>query len=347
MKRSAFKLSGNTFVWLVPAMLSVGFAAVVFVCLWGFGSWNPLEIDATTATGVAQKLLCCTGVAALLGSLIFILSRAVLSEVETPESERPVWFYPVVSGLLSLATMIVAYSFIGMWPFGEKTGMVVDMHHQYAPLLSGLRDSLLNGNVSLYSFEVGLGANYLSLFAYYLASPFNLLLLLFPQYLLAEGILFITLLKNALCGAMFALCVQQLFGKRNLIIPAVSVMYSLMMYLLAYSWNIMWLDVVMILPLVIYGFERMMKTGKFLTYVLSLAYALYANYYIAFMLCIFMVLYYVTYCARAPHTSREIGISFARIAGYSVLAVGMVAALLIPVYLALKVTSAAGVAEPI
>ncbi len=348
MKRWNLKLkpSADLLTWIVPAMLSVGFAAVVFACLWGFGEWNPLEIDTSVATGVAQKLLCSFGVAALLGSLIFVLSRAVLRDADAPAEERPVWFYPVVSGLLSLGVMIVAYSFVGMWPFGEKTGMVVDMHHQYAPLLSGLRDSILTGDLSLYSFEVGLGANYLSLFAYYMASPFNLLLLLFPQSFLAEGILFITLLKNAMCGAMFALCVQEVFGKRNLTIPAVSVMYSLMMYLLAYSWNIMWLDVVMVLPLVIYGFERMMKTGKFLTYVLSLAYALYANYYIAFMLCIFMVLYYAAYCAREVHSGREFGIGFARIAGYSVLAVCLTAVLLVPVYMALKVTSAAGADLP-
>ncbi len=341
MKNSTSRLN-DTFqrLWM-PLIVSLCFAAVVFACLWGFGSWDPLEIDTSASTGVAQKLLCCGGIAALLSGLIFVLSREALREPNDIPEERPVWYYPVVSGLLSLGAMMVAYSFLGMWPFGEKTGMVVDMHHQYAPLLSGLRDAILGGDLSLYNFEVGLGANYLSLGAYYLASPLNLLLLLFPEQLLAEGILFITLLKNALCGAMFALCMQQIYGKRDLSIPITSLMYSLMMYLLAYSWNIMWLDVVMVLPLVVYGFERLMRTGKFLTYVLSLAYALFANYYIAFMLCIFLVLYYITYCLREQRDGKELGVSFARFAGFSVLAAGLVAALLIPVYFALKLTSAA------
>ncbi len=327
-------------LWM-PLMVSGGFAAVVFACLWGFGRWNPLEIDTATANGVAHKALCCVGVAVLLGALIFVLSREALC-VHREKVQHAAWYYPLLSGLLSLAAMCVAYSFVGMWPFGEKTGMAVDMHHQYAPLLSGLRDAILNGGSPLYSFEVGLGANYMSLFAYYLASPFNLLLTLFPENLLAEGILLITLLKNAITGALFAFCVQQVFRKQTLVIPAVSVMYSLMMYLLAYSWNVMWLDVVMVLPLVVYGFERLMHTGKYLTYVLSLAYALYANYYLAFMLCVFLVLYYVTYCVCAQRTGNQIGVSFARFAGYSVLAAGLVAVLLVPVYFALKLTSAAG-----
>ncbi len=340
------RISPRTSKALLAAVVSALFAVMVFLILWGVGSWNPTQIDTSTATGAAQKAACCGGIAALLGVLLFILSREYLRDSRDVKSERPVWFYPLMSGLLSAAAMCVAYSFVGMWPFGEKSAMMVDMHHQYAPLLSELRYDLLHGDSPLYTFEAGLGANYLSLFGYYLASPFNLFLLLFPERLLAQGILFVTLLKNAISGALFALCVQQLFGKRGLHIPTVSVMYSLMVYLIAYSWNLMWLDVIMMLPLVVYGFERLMHTGKFLTYVLSLAYALYANYYIGFMLCIFLVLYYLAYCIRSRRTGKEIGVSFARFAGFSVLAAGLVAALLIPVYLALQNTSAAGAELP-
>ena len=340
------RLSPSTSKALLAVTASVLFAALIFLVLWGVGSWNPTQLDASTSAGAAQKVACCGGIAALLGVLLFIVSREYLRDRGDARSERPVWFYPVVSGILSVATMCVAYSFVGMWPFGEKSAMMVDMHHQYAPLLAELRYDILHGANPLYTFEVGLGANYLSLFGYYLASPLNLFLLLFPERLLAQGILFITLLKNALSGALFALCVQQLFGKRGLHIPMVSVMYSLMMYLIAYSWNLMWLDVVMILPLVVLGFERLMHTGKFLTYVLSLTYALYANYYIGFMLCVFLVLYYLAYCVRSRRTGKELGVSFARFAGFSALSAGLVAALLIPVYFALQNTSAAGADLP-
>ena len=331
---------------VLPILVALCFAVIAFVYLWGFHSWESMGLNVEAVTWSAQKLMCCLGLSLVLAGPVYALVRELVREQHETPKERPVWFYPVLSGVLSLIAMCVAYSFIGMWPFGEKSGMMVDMHHQYAPLLSGLRDNILTGDLSLYSFEVGLGANYLSLGAYYLASPFNLLLLLFPENLLAEGILFITLLKNALSGAMFALCVQQVFRRREMCIPAVSVMYSLMMYLLAYSWNLMWLDVVMVLPLVVWGFERLMHTGKYLTYLLSLTYALFANYYIAFMLCIFLVLYYLTYCLRAHRTGKQLGVSFARFAGFSALAAGLVAFLLIPVYFALKLTSASGAELP-
>lgn len=346
MKTTAPRLSENTSRKILAGAMTLFFCVILFILLWGFGKFDLTGINIDTPAGLAQKVACCAGISLLLGGMLLVLFLEYLRDANTPVEEKPAWFYPVVSAFLSLAVMCVAYSFVGMWPMGEKTGMIVDMHHQYAPLLAGLREHILSGELSVYSFEVGMGANYISLFGYYLASPLNLLLLIFPERLLAEGILFITLLKNALTGGLFALCVQTIFRRKNLSIPMVAVMYSMMMYLLAYSWNIMWLDVVMVLPLVVLGFERLMQTGKYLTYVLSLAYCLFANYYIAFMLCIFLVLYYVAYLLRSPRTGRQASVSFGRFAGFSALAGGLIAFMLIPVYLALQNTSAAGADLP-
>ena len=336
MKDSRFSLKEGQLTRLMPTILCVVFTVLVLAAMWLITG----KASIVSAMTSAQRIACCGGLAALVGSLLCVLSNAISGIGMAPE-DRPNWYYPVMSGFLSLGAMCVAYTFVGMWPFGTETGMVVDMHHQYAPLLAGLRDNILTGDLSLYSFEVGLGANYISLFGYYLASPLNLLLVCFPRALLAEGILVITLIKNALCGAFFALCVQHVYRRKGLLIPVVSIMYSLMMYLLAYSWNIMWLDVVMVLPLAVLGFEHLMKTGRFLPYVLSLAYCLYANYYIGFMLCIFLVFYYVGFVLREKRDGNQVAVSFGHFAGFSILGAAIAAVMIIPVFLALKQTSAA------
>lgn len=336
MKGTRFSLDEEKLRRSFPTVLCVIFTVLVLALMWLITGKSTI----VSAMTPAQRIACCGGLAALAGSLLCVLSNAISGNGIAPE-DRPNWYYPVMSGFLSLGAMCVAYTFVGMWPFGTETGMVVDMHHQYAPLLAGLRDNILTGDLSLYSFEVGLGANYISLFGYYLASPLNILLIFFPTGLLAEGILVVTLIKNALCGAFFALCVQYVYRRKGLLIPTVSIMYSLMMYLLAYSWNIMWLDVVMVLPLAVLGFEHLMKTGRFLPYVLALTYCLYANYYIGFMLCIFLVFYYVAFVLREKRTGRDISVSFGRFAGFSVLGAMLAAVMIIPVFLALKQTSAA------
>lgn len=266
-----------------------------------------------------------------MAALITLFLGIATQDPNKPEAARKAWFYPLMAGLLGLVCMSLAYAYLGMWPVGVETGLIVDMHHQYAPLLADLRDMLLHGGSPLYSFHVGLGSSYLPLFAYYLASPFNLLLVLFPEHLLPEALLVITLLKNALTAALFAACLQYVYRRRDMSVCIVAIMYSMMMYLLAYSWNIMWLDCVMILPLVVLGFERMMRTGKFLTYVLSLAYALYANYYIGFMICLFMVLYYAVYFLRKRREAGRQAKSFLRFVVGSALGGGLAMFLLIPV----------------
>ncbi len=303
-----------------------------------------LAEHADTGSTALQLGLYAVGGGVLLAVLGVLFLRAW---VPFSESKRCApWVCPVAAGVLSLAVMSLAYVFLGVYPVGDKSILIVDMRHQYAPLLSELRHMLLEGGSFTYSFHVGLGANFISCFAYYLASPFNLLLLLFSESQLAEGILVITLLKNALCAAGFAACVQYLYRKRHAAVVAVSVMYSLALYMLAYSWNIMWLDGLLLLPVVVLCFERMMREGKWLGYVLTLALALFSSYYIGFMLCVFLVLYFVVWQLRSPRllTERLRGAGY--FAGGSLLGGGLAMALLVPTALALGRTSAAGDSFP-
>lgn len=293
------------------------------------GQVNTLQMALYTVGGSA--------LVALIGTLCV---KACLPTGET--RPRGVWACPLAAAGLGLALMSLAYVWLGVWPVGEKSILMVDMHHQYAPLLSELRHMFIEGADFTYSFHVGLGANFIPCFAYYLASPMNLLLLFFSEAHLAEAILIITLIKNALAAAAFAACAQYIYRKRNAAVVVVSVMYSLMLYMLAYSWNIMWLDVVALLPVVVMCFERMLRERKWLGYVLTLALALFSNYYIGFMLCVFLVLYFIVWQLREERTLAERAIGTGLFAGGSLLGGGLVMALLLPTAIALGRTSAAG-----
>lgn len=297
----------------------------------------------TSDVNTTQQVLYTLGGGVLFATIGVLWLKACLPSEDKP---RGVWACPLAAAGLSLAIMSLAYVFLGVWPVGDKSILMVDMHHQYAPLMSELRDMILHGRGFTYSFHIGLGTNFIGCFAYYLSSPFNFLLFFFSEQHLTEAILLITLLKNALAAGAFAACVQYLYRKRTATVAAVSVMYSMSLYMLAYSWNIMWLDVVALLPIVVLCFERMQREGKWLAYVLTLALALFSNYYIGFMLCIFMVLYFIVWQLRGERTLRERVVGTGLFAGGSLLGGGLVAALLIPTALALGRTSAAGDAFP-
>lgn len=322
----------------IPRYVGVG----VFFLLIGYAVYD-LCHDMEQLSSPGQKRIypiVFAFVIAALAALWLVKQLGLMKTEENGDEAYTASYFPVFTGLLALVCMVLCYSFLGVWPVGTKSVMLVDMHHQYAPLLAQMRDTILNGQSLLYSFDLGMGASYLPLIGYYCASPFNLLLLLFPERLLTEAILVITLLKNALIAAFFATALQYIYKRKSYAISAVSVMFSLSMYMIAYSWNIMWLDVIMMLPLVVMGFEQMMREKKFVLYTLSLAYALFVNYYIAFMLCVFMVLYFIVYALREKHGSMEVATGFLRFGGYSVLAASLSALLLVPVALSLGTTSA-------
>ena len=256
--------------------------------------------------------------------------------------ERPVWYCPLLAAGLSLALFVLGYAFVGVWPLGEESIMMVDMHHQYAPLMSELRDMLLHGGDYTYSFNIGMGAGFIPTFAYYLASPLNLLLVLFPERHLTEAILLITLIKTSAAAASFTALAQYLYKERKATMILVGVLYSLTGFMIAYSWNIMWLDVVALLPAVVLALEHLLRTGKVAPYACLLALALFANYYIGFMLCVFLVLYALVWLLREKHTVRSVLQGGLRFAAGSLWGAGMAAALLVPTALALSRTSAAG-----
>lgn len=320
------------------------FLAVIFILLTVICSFAMMQT--VTFEGLRQKYAYCIGFSALLSGLLTAVLYTCLptQRFRTPQVDAA--YYPLISGILGLLAMALGYIWIGVWPFGRESLMIVDMHHQYAPLLAQLREMVLNGGSPLYTFETGVGANFISLFAYYLASPFNLLLALLPESMLTEGVLVITLLKNAIAAAMFAACVQYVFRRRDFSVVILSLGYSLSMYMIAYSWNIMWLDGVMLLPLVILGFERMMRESKYGVYVLTLAYILFTNYYIGFMVCVFLVLYFFMYVIRSHHDGKAFFRAGLRFALASLIGGGLAMCILLPVVFALQYTSAAGETLP-
>ncbi len=315
-------------------LLTLGFLGAAL------GVFLLLHQDEEIAGTQLSRSVYMVGGALLLAGLFTCWLSALRAREDT--RSRSVWYCPLTAAGLTLCVTILAYAYLGIWPLGDKTMMVVDMHHQYAPLLSELRTMLLEGESFTYSFQLGLGSNFIPAYAYYLASPLNLLLMLFPPAYLAEGIFVIMLLKTALAAAAFAACVQYLYHRRNAVTVALAMLYALMTYMLAYSWNIMWLDVVALAPVVVMCAERMLRDGGLLPYALTLALALFSNYYVGFMLCVFLVLYFVVWLLRERRPLPDMLRGGGRFAAGSLLGGGLAATLLVPTALALGRTSAAG-----
>ncbi len=200
----------------------------------------------------------------------------------------------LVAFLIPFTICILICIIAGVYPFGSRCLLHMDLYHQYLPFFTELRNKILNGGSLMYSWNVGLGSDFVSVYAYYLASPLNWLVVLFPKNHVIEFMEILILLKIALSGASFFYFLREHYTKKYSAITYVfSTAYAFSGFVAAYSWNIMWMDVVALAPLVIVGSEKLVKDKKPSLYYCSLSLAIICNYYLCIMLCIFLVFYFL------------------------------------------------------
>ena len=271
--------------------------------------------------------------------------------------------------LLSFGGAFVVYLLIciayRMIPFGDVTILRMDLYHQYGPLLAELYDRITHGGSLAYSWETGGGGNFLGNLFNYLSSPVSVLVILLLGHKnmpLAIGV--IILFKAAFSAAFFTyyLKLSPQFRKHNPVTAGFGLLYAFSGYFVAYYWNIMWMDGMMLLPLIVLGLEYIVEEQRPLLYCLSFALLLVSSYYMAYMTAIFLVLYFFVYFF-SRHTFGEttrtlvpdadgnvptlqkvrtnrLGVSFLYCVGYAAIAGLLAAFALLPTYYALKTCSA-------
>ena len=193
-----------------------------------------------------------------------------------------------------LLVMVAGCIGSGIFPFGNQSFLRNDLYNQYMPFFQALHDRIWQGEGLSYSFELGLGSGFAALYGYYLSSPVNWLVALCPRPLIAEFITIVILVKIGLSGMSFAYYLRKHFGKDNMGLVFFSSAYALSGFMAAYQWNIMWLDVVALAPLVLWALEELVEKGIGWKYGLLLAGSIFTNFYLSIMLCIFLVLYFLS-----------------------------------------------------
>ena len=230
-----------------------------------------------------------------------------------------------------------------VYPFGERCLLQVDMYHQYCPFFTEFVDKLRSGESLMYSWTIGLGADFVSLFAYYLASPLNWLILLCPKGYVIEFMSILMIIRISLCGLTFAYYLKKHFHTNHPAIAVFGTAYALTAFMAAYAWNVMWTDCLVLAPLIILGVEQLVKEKKVTLYYVTLAVSILSNYYISIMICIFLVLYFLILLLEQKE--GKIGACL-RFGWYSLLAGGTGAVLLIPEAIILGESGSQGISFP-
>jgi len=286
-------------------------------------------------------------IAKFIASVFVIIFNYVVSKKYIfTEKEDKKWSFKdnvvyILAFFIPLVIMIIIYYGRDIYPFGDVCYLRSDMYHQYAPFYSELWNKLSNNANLTYSFDIGLGTNFVALYSYYLASPVNWLLTLFPQKSLIEVMNVIILLKISGASLSFTYYLTKHFKRNDITISLFGMFYALSAYICAYAWNIMWLDCIILFPLIILGLERLLAEDKFMLYTISLALCIYTNYYISIMVCIAMVFIFIAKLISLPKPEKWTDYipKILRFGACSLLAGGVAAILLLPAYSALKLSA--------
>lgn len=213
--------------------------------------------------------------------------------------------YILVSGGASLFIILLVYFCYEIIPFGDGTIYRMDLYHQYGPLFSELYDRITSGESLIYSWNTGLGSSFLGNFFNYLSSPISLIVLLFGHKNTFEAVAAMIAIKAVLSSMSMSYYLKKTQKTDGFPIVAFGIMYAFCGYFIAYYWNVMWIDAMYVLPFIVLGIEKIIESGKCKTYIIALALAIYSNYYIGFMLCIFSCIYFLYYFACSSKKLRD------------------------------------------
>ena len=250
---------------------------------------------------------------------------------------RDAW---AVSFVIPIFIMIVIFVQRGIFPFGDECFLRTDLYHQYAPFFSEFKYKLSTGGSLLYSWDVGMGVNFSAIYAYYLASPLNWLIILCPKKYVIEFITVMIVVKTGICGLTMTWYLQKHTEADRLYPSFFGIFYAMSAYMCAYSWNVMWLDCILLFPLIMYGAEQLVSKDRWIMYTVTLGLSITSNYYISIMICMFLVIwFFALIILEGKMTPKRFLTAGLRFAFCSLIAGGLAAAVLIPEVFALQATA--------
>lgn len=260
-----------------------------------------------------------------------------------------------IAGVLVILMYIALLIICDITPFGDNTWIMYDLKRQYIDFYSYYKRIFAHEAGVLYSFETALGFGMIGFIVYYLNNPLFILFNLFGIDRLPQAVSLIIGITLFLAAVIMALylswhitdrrsisddCSEDklLFGFVNIPIIIGAVAWAFSGFLIAHSMNMMWTDVVILFPLIMYCADRLIKDNShllksILSYIISISLMLLFNYYISYQILIYVGLYTLislwAYRLNNP-VKRVIKITIC-----TVTAVGIDAALLLPTLLEL------------
>ncbi len=203
------------------------------------------------------------------------------------KNKYPLFLAPAVTG----GILLCLFGIFEVWPLGPNTIAWADMNQQVVPLLLQMKDILSEGDSFFYSLKNAGGMNFWGVFLFFLSSPFSFFVVFVPKTMMwsfANLLVVLKLMTCALTAALFLLkTMPALSGARK---TALAVSYGLCGYGLLFYQNLVWLDMMYLFPLLCLALYHLAISGKIAPYTICLTATIFVNFYLSYMVILFILL---------------------------------------------------------
>lgn len=195
---------------------------------------------------------------------------------------------------LPIALLALLCAIRGVYPFDGESFLSGDLRYQYVDFFVWFRSLLLgqDGNL-LFSFAQGMGVGTWGLYSFYLASPLNLFVVFFDDAHIVLFIWLIVAVKLGLAEMSMVFFLRRRFQLHGPIAAMFGLAVVFGTWTLSNLRSPMWLDNLILLPLICWAAYRFINHGRWRLLVALLAASVIVCWYTAYMTIFFLVFYAV------------------------------------------------------
>jgi len=202
----------------------------------------------------------------------------------------------IVPSLITLGILLVLFYYQGLYPFSDNSIVQVDADYQFIPVLYRIYD-FLHGNGNIIYDDIGLGNNiYISMVIQgSLFSPLSLLLYFTSRTNIPCFFNILVIIKMCLISLTTYIYINKSFKVNEYYKIVFSVLYAFSGWVLLNYFNIMWMDSLILFPLIVMYLNRLLNKGKYIGYIITLSMSLMISYYMSYFILLFILFYSFIY----------------------------------------------------
>ena len=197
-----------------------------------------------------------------------------------------------IAFLLGSTFFLLLFYILNIEPFQSRYFLTSDLFQQYYVFHTWFGKILRSGDWAalFYEWSAGLGNPMLGTYAYYLSSPFSLLAYFFDENTMPLGLTLILTLKIGSITTAFYWLLTRLAQQHQWSSYFFALCYAFSGFTLTYLMNLMWLDQLIVLPILFYTTLLFVHKKRNFPLLITLLISFWVNFYTAYMSGLFVAL---------------------------------------------------------